>query len=235
MLGVEPDVLKIADEQIDAGRLRLVEQERLAERELIVRGAAPLLRGHREGFAAAKEVRRLERELTKEAVVLRHAGAEGQLVAVLLLELQLDVDLVVGPRRLLDANCLALERLEVAELIQTLDAVFQRLGVEHAALDETYLPANNVISSRRIAGEGNAVDEILLAFLKSERDVDDRRPFRRGGRGAGPVTLLLPLPFALAPGSSRGARSGNPVKSMYPPVPYSSLAFSKPLRISFSL
>ena len=50
----------------------------------------------------------LERQLAEEALELRHAGAEGQLVAVLLLELQLDVDLVRLARRLLDLDVLAL-------------------------------------------------------------------------------------------------------------------------------
>ena len=94
-LRVEPDVLQLADEEIDAGRLRPVEEERLAEGQLVVRRAAPLLRRDRERFAAAEEVRGLERKLAEEPVVLRDAGAERQLVAVLLLELQLDVDLVV--------------------------------------------------------------------------------------------------------------------------------------------
>ena len=93
-----PLVADLAGEQIDAGRHRPVEQERLGERELIVLGAVALLRGDGERFAAAEEVRGLERQLAEEAVELRHAGAERQLVAVLLLELQLDVDLVVGVR-----------------------------------------------------------------------------------------------------------------------------------------
>ena len=42
----------------------------------------------------------------KKPFELRDAGAEGELVAVLLLELQLDVDLVVCARRLLDVDVL---------------------------------------------------------------------------------------------------------------------------------
>ena len=72
--------------------------------DLVVLRAVALLRRHAEGLAAAEEVRRLERQLPEEAVVLRDAGAERDLVAVLLLELQLDVDLVLGVRRLLDVD-----------------------------------------------------------------------------------------------------------------------------------
>ena len=105
---IQADVLHLADEEVDAGGLRPVEQERLAEGELVVRRAAALLRRDGERLPAAEEVRRLERELAEEAVVLRDARAERELVAVLLLELQLDVDLVVGPRRLVDVDGLAL-------------------------------------------------------------------------------------------------------------------------------
>ena len=76
--------------------------------DLVVLGAVALLRGDAERLAAAEEVRGLERQLPEEAVELRHAGAERQLVAVLLLELQRDVDLVVDARRLLDVDRVAL-------------------------------------------------------------------------------------------------------------------------------
>ena len=102
------DVADLADEQVDAAGDRPVEQERLGERQLIVLGAVALLRRDGEGLAAAEEVRGLERQLAEEAVELRDAGAERQLVAVLLLELQRDVDLVVRARRLLDLDRVAL-------------------------------------------------------------------------------------------------------------------------------
>src|SRR5207244_13613858 len=114
-------------------------------------------RRQREAFAAAEEVRGLERELAEEAFELRHAGAEGELIAVLLFELQLEIDFVLLARRLLDVDVLAaLERLEVAELIETLDAVLQRLDVERAFLDEQHLAADHVVVRRRVADEGAA-------------------------------------------------------------------------------
>ena len=119
-------VANLARVDVDAGGHRPVEEERLGECELIVLRAIALLRGRAERLAAAEEVRGLERQLAEEAVELRHAGAERQLVAVLLFELERDVDLVVGVRRLLDVDGLAFERLEVAELIEALDAVLQR-------------------------------------------------------------------------------------------------------------
>src|SRR5690606_26028607 len=114
---------------------RSLEQVRLGERDLVVLRLRALLQRHADRLTAAQEVRRLERELPEEAVELRHAGAEGELVAVLLLEPQRDVDLVVGARRLHDVHLafLALERLEVAELVEPADAFLERLRVEQAA------------------------------------------------------------------------------------------------------
>ena len=174
VLRVDVDVLVLALVDVDAERHRPVEQERLAERDLIVLRAAPLLGLDRERLAAAEEVRRLERQLTEEAFELRHAGAKRQLIAVLLLERQLEVDLVVCSRCLLDADCIPFQRFEVTELIETPDGVLQRLSVEHARFEQPDLTPNDVIARRRIANERNAIDEVLLAFLEAHRHVDDR-------------------------------------------------------------
>ena len=170
------DVLDLLVEDVDARRDRAIEEERLGEADLVVLGAVALLRRHAERLAAAEEVRRLERELAEEALVLRDAGAERDLVAVLLLELQPDVDLVASASGVFWTSIASpFERLEVAELIQPLDAVLQRLGVEHAALDQPHLAPDDVVARRRVADEGDAVDEVLLAFLEPHRHVDDRR------------------------------------------------------------
>ena len=88
------DVADVAPEQVEAAGDVAVEQERLGERERVVLRARAGRQRDREALAAAEEVRRLERQLAEEPFELRDAGAEGELVAVLLLELQLDVDLV---------------------------------------------------------------------------------------------------------------------------------------------
>ena len=76
--------------------------------------------------------------------------------------------LFVGVRRLLDVDVLAaLERLEVAELIQPLDAELQRFGVEHAVFDQPQLAPDDVVARRRVAGEDDAVDEVLLPLPAS--------------------------------------------------------------------
>src|SRR5262249_34884225 len=151
------DVTDVGAEQVEATGDVAIEQERLGERERVVLGARAGLQRQREAFAATEEVRGLERQLTEEAFELGDAGAEGELVAVLLLELQLDVDLVGRARRLLDVDVLAaLEGLEVAELIEALDAVLQGLGVERGALEHAHLAADDVVARRGVAGEGEA-------------------------------------------------------------------------------
>ena len=153
-----------------------VEEERLGEAELVVLRARALLQGDRERFAAAQEVRRLERQLPEEAFVLRHARAEGELVAVLLLHLEPDVDLVLGIGRLLDVDRLVLQLLEVAQLVEAADAVLERLGVEDVVLVEPQLAPDDVVVRGVVADKRDAVDEVLLALLHPHGDVDDRSP-----------------------------------------------------------
>src|SRR6185436_19652420 len=111
-----------------------VEEKRLGETQAVVLRARSRLDRDREALTAPEEVRGLERQLAEKALVLRHAGAERQLVAVLLLELQPHVHPRVLAVRLVDRHVLrrAFERLEVAELIEPPDAVLQRLAVEDA-------------------------------------------------------------------------------------------------------
>ena len=216
LLRERADVVDRPVEDVDAAGDRAVEQVRLAERQLVVLVALAGQHRHRQRFALAEKIRRLERELGEGALELRHAGAERQLVAVLLLELQGDVDLVLLARRLVDLDVLvALERLEVAELIEVLDALLERLGVEDAALDQLHLAADHVVVRGAVAEEGDAVDEVLLALLHVHRHVDDGRPglalgHGRGGRRAAPP----PCCGAGRPWGGRGTtKSGKAVNS----------------------
>jgi len=99
--------------------------------------------------------------------------------ALTILQVQPQIDSVVFTWRFLDVD--AFDWLEVAELIQSLDAVLERFGIEDAALDETDLTPNHAFLSRRASGEREAIDEKLHPFSQPHRDVDDRR--RRRGLG----------------------------------------------------
>ena len=106
------------------------------------------------------------------------------------LSVERDVDHAVAARRLVDLLrllVLLVDLLEVAELVQTADAVLQRLGVEHRALDQPHLAPDHVVARRRVADEGDAVDEVLLAFLQPHRHVDGGRlpGFRHGEQRVG--------------------------------------------------
>src|SRR5215203_1148356 len=174
---------------VDAAGDVAVEQERLGERDLVILGARASLQRQRQRLAAAEEIRRLERELAEEAFELRHARAERELVAVLLFELEGDVDLVFLTRGLLDVDPLAFfERLEVTELIEALDAVLQRFGIERRTFEQPHFTANHVVARGGVARKRQAVYEILLAFRHAHRDVDGGiggsgdRPFSRRDR-----------------------------------------------------
>src|SRR5215203_738306 len=158
---------------VDAAGDVAVEQERLGERDLVILGARASLQRQRQRLAAAEEIRRLEREL----------------VAVLLFELEGDVDLVFLTRGLLDVDPLAFfERLEVTELIEALDAVLQRFGIERRTFEQPHFTANHVVARGGVARKRQAVYEILLAFRHAHRDVDGGiggsgdRPFSRRDR-----------------------------------------------------
>ncbi|MEZ5284458.1 MAG: hypothetical protein R2712_06550 [Vicinamibacterales bacterium] len=161
-----------------------VEQERLGEGELVVLRARPDLQRDGERLAAAEEVGGLEGQLPEEPLELRHARAEGELVAVLLLELERDVDLALLTGGLLDVNgfaALLLDVLEVPELVQAPDAELEGLRVEGAPLVEAHLAADDVVARGRVAGEGDAVDQILVSLGQPHRHVDGRLGRARDG------------------------------------------------------
>ncbi len=61
--------------------------------------------------------------------------------------------------------------LEIPQLIQSPNAVLQLLGAENAAFDEAHLAADHVVAGGVVAGEGDSVDEVLLALGHPHRDV----------------------------------------------------------------
>src|SRR5206468_5447862 len=95
------DVADVLAEDIESAGHVAVEEERLGERERVILRPRSGLQRQREALAAAEEVRRLKRQLAEEPFELRYPGAERQLIAVLLLELQPHVDLVRLVRRFL--------------------------------------------------------------------------------------------------------------------------------------
>ena len=113
--------------------------------------------------------------MQEEAVELRRAGAEGQLVEVGLLDIERQIDLVLDPRALLDLDGgVLVEGLEVPELIEPPHAEPERLGVEHAPFEQVDLAPDHLVVGGVVAQEGDAVDEVLLPFLQPDGHVDDR-------------------------------------------------------------
>ena len=157
---------------LTAGGDRPVEEVRLADAELVVLRAAPGLRGEGDGLAAAEEVRGREARVEECPLVAREAAAEGELVAVLLLDLEGDVDLVVGVLARLDVRR-ALHLLEVAELVHPLDRHLQGFGVEHVALVHVDLAPYHLVPRRVVPREVDPPEEVLLVLLHLHGDVDD--------------------------------------------------------------
>ena len=116
-----------------------------------------------------------------------------------------DVDLRRLVRHLVDVGALALfERLEVPELVDALDAVLQRFGVEHAVFDQAHLAADDRVVRRRVAEERDAVDEVLHALPAA---ASSRRRWPGSGAASASGTSWPGV------GSSRNLKSGNPVNS----------------------
>ena len=91
------------------------------------------LRGRAEDLPSPQEIARLERELAEELVDLRVAGAELDLVPRGLLAFERQIDLAL---LLVDAEVGLLGDLEVAELLQLLEASLDRLHVHDSSLVE---------------------------------------------------------------------------------------------------
>ncbi len=161
----------LALEQVDARRDRPVEEVGLADRERVVLGAAAALHVDLERLAGAEEVGGREGGVDEGALVARDAAAEGELVAVLLLDLEGHVDLVLRVLAGLDVRR-ALHRLEVAELVDALDRHLEGLGVEHVALVHVDLAPDHLVPRRVVADEVELAEEVLLVLLHPHRHVD---------------------------------------------------------------
>ena len=162
----------LALEEIHPGGDRAVEEVGLADRQRVVLRALAALRVDLEGLAGAEEVRGREGGVDEGALEAAHAAAEGELVAVLLLDLEGDVDLVVRGLARADVGR-ALHRLEVAELVDPLDRHLEGLGVEHVALVHVDLAADDLVPRRVVAGEADPPEEVLLVLLHLHGDVHD--------------------------------------------------------------
>src|SRR5262249_62354892 len=97
--GVRVGVVRdLAFEDVEARRDGPVEQVGLGDRELVVLRALPGLGRELEGLARAQEVRGREGGVDERALEAAHPAPERELVAVLLLDLERDVELVLALR-----------------------------------------------------------------------------------------------------------------------------------------
>jgi hypothetical protein len=120
------------------------------------------------------------RGVDEYSVDLGHPCAEAHLVAILLFELQCEVDRVGEVRGLVDLNVLLVfDRLEVAELVEAPDAHLQRFTVEDTPFVNPHLTPDHLIARRGVADERDAVDQVSRPLVHAERHIDHRRVVRR--------------------------------------------------------
>ena len=159
-------------EEVDAGGDGPVEEIGLGDGDLVVLGALAGLGGDGEGLAQAEEVGGLEAGVQERALQAGDPAAEGELVAVLLLHLEGDVELVLAPLARAQVGG-ALHGLEVAELVDALDGELQELGVEDVALVQVDLAADHLVAGGVVAREVDLAHVVALVLVHGEGDVHD--------------------------------------------------------------
>ena len=169
-LAVRGRVVDPAGVQLGARADGAVEDVGLQERDLVVAGARTGLGGQAQRLAQAQEVGGLEAAVEERPLQPRDAPAQRELVAVLLLELEGDVDLLVVPAAGAQLRR-PFQRLEVAELVQPADGQLQGLGVEDAALVQVDLAANDLVPRAVVADEADAPHGVPPLLLHGQGDV----------------------------------------------------------------
>ena len=119
----------------------------------------------------------------------RHAAVQADRVLAALLHLERDIH-GVGLRIALDVGgFFLLQHFEIAELVQAQDAEVPQLGIEHVAFVEQDFAADDLVARGGVAGEIDAADEELLAFVGGQGEIDlvaclgtDRRRARARNR-----------------------------------------------------
>ena len=112
-------------------------------REVVVVGDLPDLRGQAQRLAPPQEIPRLKGELPEEAVQGRVSRAELDLVSRGLRALEGQIDLLLGRAH---PELGLLVDLEVAELLELLEALLDRLHVHHVAFVQGELPPDDLVA-----------------------------------------------------------------------------------------
>src|ERR1044072_6114258 len=173
LLAAQQVVVKVAHEELEAGRLRAVEQPGHVVRHLVDVAHLAGLDRHPEVLAAAEEVLRLHRELAEEAVELAPAAAEEQLGAVRLLAVDGEVDRLALAVRRVELDRVVLVDLEVGQLVELVDAVLERPHVHDQPFLQAELAAQHLVAGAVVALELDAADLELVALEDLHLHVGD--------------------------------------------------------------
>ena len=166
---VEIEAAQVDDE---AELQRAVEEVRLGEAQADIAHAGAELRIERQRLAQTEEVVGGVIEPHEAAGDAGDAAVQADRVLAALLHLEGDVHRV-GLRVALDVGrFFLLQHFEVAELVEAQDAEIPELGVEHVAFVEQDLAADDLVARGGVAGEIDAADEELLAFVGGQGEID---------------------------------------------------------------
>ena len=164
-----------AREDGEAGLDGLVEQIGFRVAELQHALAAAELGVERERFAEAEEVVGRVPETDEAARESRDAAVEVDHVPAALLDLEREVDQAlagVARHHRVGLGTLGLDRIEVAQLVEPQHADIPQAGVEHVALVQQQLAADDLVAGRVVAVEFDAAHEELLAFVDRQVQID---------------------------------------------------------------
>ena len=166
---VDVQVVDVAAEERDPHGLVPVHEPWNGVGEVVVIGDPADLRGRPDDLAAPQEVSGLERKLPEEAVERGITGAELDLVLARLGPLDDHVHLFVSGA---DREIRLLRDLEVAELLQLLQALLDRLHVHHCALVQGELPPDHLVAGRGVSLDLEPAEIELVPLVQLHVDVD---------------------------------------------------------------
>ena len=129
------------------------------------------LKRHSQCFAETQEVVGFVTDAHEASPDSTHASIEPDRIAAPFLDLEIDVDLRL--RRVRLHFCIfRLDLFKIAELIQALQAHVPQCGVEHLPLFHHDLAADDLVASRRVSAERDAIHVKLTIFVHADVQID---------------------------------------------------------------
>src|SRR5262249_26081330 len=143
-------------EKGEAGCQRAIEQKRFGKAELILRLPSSTLKRDGQRFTKPEKIIGFIAQAEESAADTAHTAIETDRIPALFFDFQIDVDLRLSRARF-DLGVLSLDFLEVAQLIQPLQAHIPRRRIENLAFRNHDFPADDLVLSGCIVGKRDMV------------------------------------------------------------------------------